>query len=134
MTHQSHRQLEPERLPIMAAAFPECAAADVQVIAVTANGSDGIVKEFIAVAKGAGSGAASASLVTATCAIMYEDMTPSECCEYVFAEDPNTWAIAQLSRDALESYRGAKFESWKQMLLKPTCEAQFRRMLQIGIV
>mmetsp|Transcript_53225 Transcript_53225/g.65257 ORF Transcript_53225/g.65257 Transcript_53225/m.65257 type:complete len:121 (+) Transcript_53225:1-363(+) len=27
-----------------------------------------------------------------------------------------------------------KFEAWKQMLQKPTCEAQFRRMLQLGCV
>merc|ERR1712187_613152 len=41
---------------------------------------------------------------------------------------------AQISRDALETYRAMKFEAWRKMLLEPTCEAQFRRMLQIGML
>lgn len=132
MTYLSHRPLEPERRQIIAQAFPDCAAKDGQVIAVVAKDDKGSCREFVAIIKASSS--PMASLVMGSCSITYEDMTPSECCEYSFAEDPNTWAVAQLSRDALESYRNMKFEAWKSMLTAPTCEAQFRRMLQIGIV
>merc|ERR1712014_476940 len=54
--------------------------------------------------------------------------------EYCFPEAPGQWALAQISRDALETYRAMKFEAWRKMLLEPTCEAQFRRMLQIGML
>jgi len=134
MTYQSHRALETARLQIIAAAFPECASQDGQVMAIIAHDANGTAREFVAVVKGISEGLPTASLVMATCSITYEDMTPSECCEYAFAEEPNSWALAQLSRDALESYRSMKFEAWKNMLMNPTCEAQFRRMLQIGIV
>jgi len=133
MTYQSHRPLEPDRRKIIALGFPECAAPDAQVMAVLAKDGNGGFREFLAILKEAG-GSKTASLVMATCQITYEDMPPSECCEYAFAEDPATWAIAQLSRDALENYRNMKFEAWKSMLTTPTCEAQFRRMLAIGLV
>jgi len=133
MTYQSHRPLELERRQIIAKAFPDCAAQDVQVMAVVAKDDKGNCREFVAIVKEL-AGSPTASLVMGSCSITYEDMTPSECCEYSFAEDPSTWASAQLSRDALESYRSMKFEAWKGMLTAPTCEAQFRRMLQIGIV
>merc|ERR1712190_104132 len=84
---------------------------------------------FIAVVRDTG-----ATLVTGSCQITYEDLSPSECVEYGFAEAPGVWAMAQLSVEALETYRGMKFEAWKNMLMNPTCEAQFRRMLQIGMV
>lgn len=129
MTYDSHRLLESERRTIIEGAFPDCAARDHQVMAVVARDSKGGCREFIAIVK-----ESSASLVMACCAITYEDMSPSECIEYAFAEDPKTWAIAQISREALENYRGMKFAVWKGMLTNPTCEAQFRRMLQIGIV
>lgn len=134
MTYQSHSALEPARRQIMAAAFPDCAAQDGKVMVVIGKDAKGTSREFVAVVKGIDAGSPTAALVMATCQITYEDMTPSECCEYAFGEDPNSWALAQLSRDALESYRGMKFEAWKSMLMNPTCEAQFRRMLQIGIV
>jgi len=132
MAYHSHRLLEPARREILASGIPECASPDGQVMAVVAKDANG-AREFIAIVKEAG-GLQTASLVMVNCSITYEDMTPSECCEYAFAADPNNWAVAQLSRDALESYRSMKFEGWKNMLVNPTCEAQFRRMLQIGIV
>lgn len=133
MVYQSHRRLEADRLPIIAKAFPECAAADGQVMAVVAS-STGKTREFIAIVKDISSGSPSANLVMTECRILYTDLTPSECCEYSFAEDPDSWMLSKLSLDALESYRSSKFESWKSMLTNPVCEAQFRRMLAIGIV
>merc|ERR1712048_1374318 len=79
-------------------------------------------------------GAAAPELITGACQIMYEDLSPSECIEYAFAEAPGHWAMAMISLDALEAYRSMKFEAWKKMLQEPTCEAAFRRMLQIGLV
>lgn len=125
----SHRLLEPERKKVFAAAFPECG--DDQVVAILAKGPSGDFKEFIAVVKGDG---ASAELVMGSCQITFEDLTPSDCIEYSFAEAPGQWNLAQVSQEALETYRGMKFDAWKNMLDKPTCEAQFRRMLSIGVV
>jgi len=129
MTLVSHRALEEDRRKVFASAFPECASG--QVLAIIARGPNGDHKEFCAVLK---DGATSAELVAGSCQITFEDLSPADCIEYCFAEAPGEWRIAQVSREALETYRGMKFEAWKQMLLKPTCEAQFRRMLQLGIV
>lgn len=35
---------------------------------------------------------------------------------------------------ALEGYKATKFKNWQDMLEKPSCEAAFARMLQIGPV
>jgi len=72
--------------------------------------------------------------VTGSCQITFADISPSECVEYTFGERPGEWAVAQLSRAALESYRSAKLEAWRHLLLHATCEAQLRRMLQQGPV
>lgn len=132
MVYQSHRRLEPARRRIMATAFPECAQGR-EVMAVVASDRRGDCREFIAVLDTTGPVPA-ASLVMGSCQILYEDMSPSECCEYCFAEDPETWVMTKTSCEAIESYKGMKFEAWKGMLTNPTCEAQLRRMLQIGLV
>lgn len=75
------------------------------------------------------------TILMGSCQITYEDLTPSECIEFCFAEDqPDVWHMAQLSQEALETYRGMKFEAWKGMIVSSSCEAQFRRMLQIGMI
>jgi len=131
MTMVSHRIVDAERVKIFASAFPQCGEAGAQVIAITAKGPADEMKEFVAVVKAPGS---QPELVMGSCQIMFEDMSPSECIEYTFKEEPGHWFLAQVSRDALETYRGMKFEAWKQMIEKPSCEAQFRRMLNLGVV
>ncbi|CAJ1333149.1 unnamed protein product [Effrenium voratum] len=126
MTLVSHRSLEEDRRKIFASAFPDCASGD--AVALVARGPSGH-REFLALMKDGG-----AQLVTGSCQITFEDLSPADCIEYCFAEAPTEWRLAQVSREALETYRGMKFEAWKQMLQKPTCEAQFRRMLQLGVV
>merc|ERR1712194_952589 len=121
--------LEPEGKKVFASAFAECGSG--QVVAIVAKGPSGDSKEFTAVLKGDG---ASAELVMGSCQITFEDLTPSDCIEYSFADEPGQWNLAQVSLEALETYRGMKFDAWKNMLDKPTCEAQFRRMLNIGVV
>jgi len=134
MTYVSYRSLEPDRQKVMASIFPECGDGS-KVYAVIASGSEGQKKEFIvAVQADSTGGPPTTQQVTGSCQITFEDLSPADCVEYCFPEAPGQWAMAQLSKEALETYRGMKFESWKQMLLKPTCEAQFRRMLQIGMI
>jgi len=72
-------------------------------------------------------------VIVETCSITYSDMSVLSMVEYKFSEEP-TWRTAKVSKQALESYRIIKFKQWLGMLHAPTCEAQFRRMLQIGVV
>lgn len=78
--------------------------------------------------------AAKFELVMAACAITLLPLTPASCIEYVFAEEPDNWKLAQISADALEHYKKSKFQVWRDMLMKPDCEASLRRVLQIGII
>jgi len=126
-TFVSERPLELERMSIYTEQFPACVGAD-KVVAVIGEGN-GEKKEFPAVVKGS-----SASLIKNTCVITLADLLPSEAVEYSFNEAPTKWAVAQISREALDSYRKSKFELWKDLLLKGECEAQLRRMLQAGAV
>eukprot|EP00929_Paragymnodinium_shiwhaense_P014107 TRINITY_DN121999_c0_g1_i1.p1 TRINITY_DN121999_c0_g1~~TRINITY_DN121999_c0_g1_i1.p1 ORF type:complete len:507 (+),score=72.93 TRINITY_DN121999_c0_g1_i1:285-1805(+) len=130
LSYVSHKILDSSRAAVVATAFPEAATS--QLVAVTGRGGSGQQRELIGVLTGGDP--PSVNFLSCSCQIMFEDLSPSECVEYVFAEEPQTWRMAQLSRDALEAYRGMKFEAWKKMLLEPSCEAAFRRMLQIGIV
>jgi len=134
MSYTSHRALDAARQQVIATAFPDAAAAGHKAVAVVASKGDE-VKEFVAVFKcESGSPPASPQLLMGSCQITYEDLTPSDCIEYAFGEAPDEWRMTQLSQEALETYRGMKFEAWKSMLVNPTCEAQFRRMLQIGMI
>lgn len=129
LAYESHRLLDEVRQAAIATAFPECKAPK-KVVAIIGKAPSGGRKENIAVCQEG----AQPKVVVGTCQITYEDISPSECVEFAFAEAPGTWAMAQLSLEALETYRSMKFEAWKSMLVSPTCEAQFRRMLQIGMV
>jgi len=44
------------------------------------------------------------------------------------------WRLSKVSLMALEGYKASKFKNWEEMLSKPSCEAAFARMLQIGPV
>jgi len=128
MTYTSHSSLDQTRRKIIATAFPEVATAK-GCFSVIAKKGDA-VKEFIVTV---GDGDA-ATLLEGSCKITYEDLSPSECIEYSFTEAPDDWSMTQLSQLALETYRGMKFEAWKHMLETPSCEAAFRRLLQIGMI
>mmetsp|Transcript_15095 Transcript_15095/g.32527 ORF Transcript_15095/g.32527 Transcript_15095/m.32527 type:complete len:247 (-) Transcript_15095:233-973(-) len=132
MTFQTHRLLEPGRVPVIASAFPSVGESGYNIYSVTAS-KDGETKDFIVRVK-SGVPASDAEVIMGSCQIMFEDLSPCDCVEYSFQEAPDTWRMSQLGQDALETYRGMKFDNWKQMLVGPTCEAQFRRMLQIGMI
>jgi len=134
MNYVSHRILDLERQQVLATSFPQCAGTK-RIVAIVVKDPRGALKELITmVNEGEEGDGVSLELVTGSCQITFEDVTPSECVEYAFEEEPDQWAVAQITRDALESYRSMKFDAWKQMLLHGTCEAQLRRMLQIGLV
>eukprot|EP00435_Cladocopium_sp_Y103_P003660 s2963_g1.t1 len=120
MTLVSHRALEESRRKVMVSSFPQLSEGS--AVAIVARSPNGEQREFVATTKGDGY-----DLVFGSCQITFEDLTPADCIEYCFPEAPSEWHMAQVSREALETYRGMKFEAWKQMLQKPTCEAQFRR-------
>merc|ERR1712194_919947 len=44
------------------------------------------------------------------------------------------WRCAPITEDALSMYMGVKFSQWRKQLDSPTCEAEFRRLLQNGLV
>jgi len=132
MTYTGHRPLEPERVRIMASAFPDIEAPGQKPYAVLAQ-RGGDTKEFIALVK-SDPASEPPTVLMGSCSITYEDLSPADCIEYAFAEAPEEWRMSQLSREALETYRGMKFEAWKGMLVNPSCEAAFRRMLQIGMI
>eukprot|EP00747_Dinoflagellata_sp_TGD_P167495 gnl/TRDRNA2_/TRDRNA2_192001_c0_seq1.p1 gnl/TRDRNA2_/TRDRNA2_192001_c0~~gnl/TRDRNA2_/TRDRNA2_192001_c0_seq1.p1 ORF type:complete len:243 (+),score=37.57 gnl/TRDRNA2_/TRDRNA2_192001_c0_seq1:131-859(+) len=128
MTYVSHCALDPSRRQLYAEVWPECGG-EAKVVAIVARcGSE--TREFVAVVEEG----PTLSLIMGSCQIMMEDMTPSECIEYAFGEQPARYRLAQITRSALETYRGQKFKAWQNMLDSPTCEAQFRRMLQIGVI
>lgn len=130
MTYVSHRALDAGRRQIMATAFPHVGTGKLLEV-IAKKGSK--TREFTVTFKG--DTFQDPHILMGSCQITFEDLTPSECIEFSFAKDePDTWHMAQLSQEALETYRGMKFDAWKSMLLSPTCEAQFRRMLQIGMI
>lgn len=130
MTYDTHRPLDATRRKIMATAFEEVGSMLKLFEVLAKKGQD--TREFTVGFKG--DGWVDPEVIMGSCQIMFDDLTPSECIEYCFAEEPDVWFMAKLSQEALETYRGMKFEAWRKMLVEPTCEAQFRRMLQIGMI
>lgn len=128
----SHRVLEPERKARFAETFPQCNEANNVYAIVARPGGGGDLVEYLGVLKEEGEPAF--EIVNGECQITYEDLPLGSIIEYSFSESPDKFALALVARDALETYRGTKFKTWKDMLDNPTCEAQFRRMLQIGVI
>ena len=65
--------------------------------------------------------------------ITMEDLPPSSLIEYTFY-DNGPWFLAPMSLLSLEGYRKTKFANWKNMIENPTCEAAFKRLLNIGLI
>lgn len=73
----------------------------------------------------------SAKPVMTECGISYEELSPTQLVEYQYEED-GPWALAKMSLEPLEFYKGSKFKAWREMLDNPSCEAAFARMIQAG--
>lgn len=131
MTFVTQMPVGRDRLKVLSEAFSAIREAK-HVVSVYGKGETGEAREFIAVAKE--NDDADPKLVMACCQITFADITPGECMEYAFSEQPGVFRVSEVSLEALESYRGTKFKAWENMLRHPECEAQFRRMLQIGCV
>jgi len=65
--------------------------------------------------------------------ILMEEFPITKMVEYRFSAD-DTWKVSQIGVDALAQYRGLKFKTWLEMIRSPDCEAQFRRLLQTGLI
>lgn len=76
-------------------------------------------------------GSSTATLVLSECGISYEEMSPSQLVEYQY-EEGGPWSLAKMSLEPLQYYKSSKFQSWREMLDSPSCEAAFARMLQAG--
>lgn len=133
VSYVSHHDLDPVRRKVFATAFPECEGPD-QVVQVMTENTEKVPSEQTVVVKSGGSTSADCRILTGECLITCAELPPSSCVEYSFREEPGNWALAKISEDGLGSYRSRKFHMWKNMLENPDCEAQFRRMLQIGPV
>lgn len=110
-----------------------------RLLGITAALSDGQVVEYLAYDGTSAPDACAPSalkLIVSRCDITYEDLSPSQCVEYSFAdEDPvPTWHLSRISKDGYDHFIQCKFKVWEKALREPTCEAAFRRMLQRGLV
>eukprot|EP01084_Bolivina_argentea_P089767 161896_1 len=65
--------------------------------------------------------------------ITMEDLSPSSLIEYTFYMN-GPWFLAPMSELSLVGYRKTKFSNWKHMIENPTCEAAFKRLLNIGLI
>merc|ERR1719471_760155 len=65
--------------------------------------------------------------------IMLEEVPICSMVEYRFTANED-WKISHIGVASLKHWRKAKFKIWLEMLKKPTCAAQLRRMLEIGLI
>jgi len=72
-------------------------------------------------------------ILSGTCKIMYDDLSVSQFVEYCFPDAPG-WKLSSVGDVALQEFKAHKYKLWKDRLDNPTCEAEFRRMLQLGLV
>ena len=70
-------------------------------------------------------------MIGALCEV--DQFSPSGFIEYCFGGNEQFY-LAPVCVNCLDYYKSQKFEIWKKMLMKPDCEATFRRLLQIGLI
>jgi hypothetical protein len=109
----------PSRLAVYRESIPDLT----EVFAIVGRTEEGDVREFVF---------AKNSIVSLSCQVTFEDLTPSDCIEYMFSEEPDRWFLAQVSMVALEEFKQKKFKLWEHQLKEPGCEAAFRRILHQG--
>ena len=78
----------------------------------------------------------SCQLLIGTCQVTFDELPVSQFIEYCFDEDllDRKWRMTPLVEDALQEYKSKAFASWEEQLLKPSCEAAFKRLLNAGPV
>ncbi|CAD7940234.1 unnamed protein product [Amoebophrya sp. A25] len=131
-TYISHEELDSERRTYFAKVEPEepvWSSADV-IYTVLAREGDGREREFFLHCPQGGAPA----LILRECRMTCDSVAPSELVQYQFEEPCSDWRIAPVAKGSLESYIAFKFKAWREQLEKPSCEAEFRRMLQNGLV
>ena len=65
--------------------------------------------------------------------VTFDDLLLTGLVEYRFA-DEMVWRLSGVGVETVATIRENTFAAWKAMLDAPDCEAQFRRLLQCGIV
>ncbi|KAF4677430.1 hypothetical protein FOL47_001642 [Perkinsus chesapeaki] len=98
-------------------------------IAVTCQTSDGETVEYDCINTGSGT----LEPIMGTCQVMYSEEPCTRFLEYNFKDDL-TWRQSQVTLDPVLQFRDKKFAIWKEQLEHPSCEAAFRRLLQLGLV
>jgi hypothetical protein len=119
----------------------------VGLVGITAHWSDGVVVEYLAYLNDNTTTLTPESMkneevleklkfVVGRCDITYEDLSPTQCIEYAFADEEPvpTWHLSKTSNDGYEHFLQCKFKVWEKAMREPSCEAAFRRMLQRGLV
>lgn len=109
----------PERLAIYAPVVGSVAGPVVAVAGIV----DSTHREFLFI---------NHKLITLSCQVTFDDLSPADCIEYSFAEEPGRFHLAQVSLAAIADFRAKKFKLWEHQLKEPECEAAFRRILQQG--
>ena len=120
------------RLARYAARFPEFAApgAKAAVIVTRPDESGDMEIEYIAVAVSD----SDFSVPTTECAIMMNDIAPTQLIEYRFPEDATgSFRLGTVSRESYEMTLAQKFDAWKKMFVGGDCEAALRRMIRNGL-
>ncbi|CAD7938648.1 unnamed protein product [Amoebophrya sp. A120] len=130
--YESHEALPDTRRNLYARLKPDPFAGGDPIYSVTAKGEDGTIREFFVLCRpGAG---ADPEILTHECGITAMDVCPSELVEYQFEKPCDEWNVSVSSKDGIDMYLQSKFGAWHKQLHNPTCEAEFRRMLQNGLV
>jgi len=70
--------------------------------------------------------------INCECLITYDIMNIMDCIQYSF--DGKNWYIGKISFDAFNGYKKSKFKLWKDLLIKTTCKATLKRLLNMGII
>jgi len=129
----SIRVLEPDRRKRYGTVVPDLANAKHDAYACDVCMEDGDEKDVAEKIVVINRDTQKAKDIICECKIVLDEVPPSGFVEYQFDED-GPWYVSEMCQSAMESYRGSKFQLWKQMMYKPDCEAAFRRLLQIGLI
>eukprot|EP01063_Lacrimia_lanifica_P001008 TRINITY_DN1047_c0_g3_i1.p1 TRINITY_DN1047_c0_g3~~TRINITY_DN1047_c0_g3_i1.p1 ORF type:complete len:235 (+),score=117.45 TRINITY_DN1047_c0_g3_i1:52-756(+) len=123
------QDIDPARVAIYAAKVPQLQSGAVKGVVVENEYGD-IIQHVV---HQVGDAAPQPIVIEEACKIMLEDLSPTQCVEYKFAES-DQWHLGWMGREGCDGYRSAKFKHWREMIDKPDCEAAFRGLLRTGLV
>mmetsp|Transcript_26800 Transcript_26800/g.54858 ORF Transcript_26800/g.54858 Transcript_26800/m.54858 type:complete len:263 (-) Transcript_26800:205-993(-) len=122
----------------------DVASDDYAYVAIRCQGGRGAFEHALRIKKNDES--AKASILMTECKVSYEELPPSSLVEYQFdgvktdsgnggsTAEQQPWRLSMVSLDYLLAFRAGKFKDWEKRMLQPSCQAEFRRMFQVGPV